>query len=672
MFTSRGLFSNIECPYSGSCVLPKCLFLHPEAATTKSKIPDPEEAQPIIPKSITLPESKVVLQTLPKIPVVEALAKDKKVAAAGHSGGSQSSEALPSVRRRISPPPLGRGTSNDSSTPSKQEPEVPKPKPKTPAEKVLKVEALNPRMLKQSPASHDLRYRLLKALHDQLLRLNNELRKDASASEEVLVLSDQALITMALDLEEKAAVAKAAIYSNVVKNHILVYKRMSVKDWKEACVKIHAQEEALKAINTPKPANTGPPKSIDTGLSKKEELAFLPRLYTPIQGLEKHGYVSKVPSKEDIEQAKMGVEAAKGWEVCDRCKARFQVFPGRREEDGALTSGGTCKYHWGKPYWQDKVASDPKAKREKKYRCCGQSMGDSVGCTKGDSHVFKISEVKRLAAVFNFEETPENDDGSKEAVCIDGEMGYTVYGLELIRLTATAWPCRGELLDVLVRPVGEVLDLNSRFSGVWPQQMADAVLWTPGVDSPSALHQPDQNGSAQTRLRIVDSPAAARSLLCQHLSPQTPLIGHGLENDLNAVRLIHPTLIDTALLFPHQAGLPYRNGLKSLMFNLLNRHIQVVVDGKMDGHDSKEDARAAGDLVRLKISKEWQRMKREGWNMEDGKFIPPLGPKTKLTVEYLERELGTKKPEQRNISGTKRPLEEISRDNVEEGELDDG
>jgi RNA exonuclease 1 len=43
----------------------------------------------------------------------------------------------------------------------------------------------------------------------------------------------------------------------------------------------------------------------------------------------------------------------------------------------------------------------------------------------------------------------------------------------------------------------------------------------------------------------------------------------------------------------------------------------------MQGHDSKEDANAAGDLVRLALAKEWQKMKREGWILEHGVFKAP-------------------------------------------------
>ncbi|KAL5324049.1 hypothetical protein ACEPPN_008592 [Leptodophora sp. 'Broadleaf-Isolate-01'] len=683
MFTAKGLFSAVVCPYQETCTLPKCIFKHLD--------PKSKASQPAITISDQLsakddhgsqrkrqklndeserPSSTAEASTVDKETVQPPALRSKAIEKPHKKGFA--------ATREISPPPLKRKAVNgaSSSAPSQSQ-KVPTSTPKAPVKAPLKKEGLNPRALKiPSPASHDMRFRLLKALHTEFVRLNSELAKDAKDDEQKLVLSDQELITCALDLEEVAA-GSQSVYSNLVKNKILTYKRMSMKQWVDERTREVAQEEAKEAAlkaTTPIAKPTEPPKVIETGLTIQEELTLLHRLYTPISGLSSHGYVTNVPTEADIQIAKQGIEAAKGWEVCDRCKTRFEVFPGRREEDGALTSGGKCTYHFGKPYWQDRPSSEPKAKREKKYRCCGESMGDSTGCTHSENHVFKITEVKRLAAILNFEKTPENlEKVSERPVCIDGEMGYTVYGLELIRLTATTWPTGAPLFDVLVRPMGPILDLNSRYSGVWPKDMASALPWTASVpDEPSS-------SSSKPNLRIVDSPAEARTLLFSHLSPSTPLIGHGLENDLNAIRMIHPVIIDTALLYPHKAGLPYRNGLKALMSTHLNRHIQVVVDGKMEGHDSKEDANAAGDLVRLALANEWKKMSREGWAVRDGEFRPPSsrerpavpgapsGPRgggDGLSVEMLEE--GPIKILSVDGAGRKR-----DRSEMEDGEVDD-
>lgn len=86
-------------------------------------------------------------------------------------------------------------------------------------------------------------------------------------------------------------------------------------------------------------------------------------------------------------------------------------------------------------------------------------------------------------------------------------------------------------------------------------------------------------------------------------SPSTILIGHGLENDLRALRLLHPTIIDTALLFPHPRGPPMRQSLKALSERYLQRSIQLG-SGTDVGHSSAEDAKAALDLVKYATLRE--------------------------------------------------------------------
>ncbi|KFZ05352.1 hypothetical protein V501_08448 [Pseudogymnoascus sp. VKM F-4519 (FW-2642)] len=598
-----------------------------------------------------------------------------------------------SEKRAISPPPPRR---TSSLAPGKKPEEMSKTEPKkaaAPAKqapkaapsvpKPAKSETLNPRLLKHSPATHDLRTKLVKLLHDQLVRLNTELAKE-SPSDKSLLLTAQELITMALDIEEQAAKDKPAIHSSVVKNTIVRYKKMPLADWKSAR-QTTIDAEAVKSApttSTSKPPPTAPaPKPLTTGLPPHLELSLLPKLLTPLTSLSAHGYVSSIPSADSIATAQSGLAAAQGWEVCDRCKSRFQVFPGRRESDGLLTSGGACTYHWGKPFFPSRSATDVKgSKREKRYRCCGQALGDSAGCTKGTTHVFKVTEVKRLAALFNFIETPENEQADDdEPVCIDGEMGYTVHGLELIRLTATSWPSGTPLLDILVRPLGEVLDLNTRWSGVSAAQLTNA----PSLPSPLDISSPAgaEKLKGAKRLHVVESPEAARELLLRFLTPRTPVIGHGLENDLNAVRLIHPTVIDTALLFPHQAGLPYRHALRTLVSLHLGRTIQAgggivaapatsaagsastsaaAEEGVVaPGHDSKEDANAAGDLVRWSVGREWEKMQRVGWTLVDGKLVPP----ERISEAFLEDQF-VKVGEKGKVTGKRRREEE-----GEEGEV---
>ena len=520
-----------------------------------------------------------------------------------------------------------------------------------------KPEALNPRHLKSSPATHEFRFKVLKMLHEQFVRLNTELKKNSDGNGD-LVLSDQELIWRALDEEEKTALDKPAIYSNVIKNRIMVLKRLNLSKWREERL---AEMKAIAAARSAATADAtaqsilGAPKIIDTGLTPSQEVQFLGRLLTPIDDLSRFNYVPSVPTEDDIREARLAEESSQGWEVCDRCATRFQVFPGRNEH-GLLASGGQCVFHPGKQYFPERQLGD-KSRIQKRWRCCKEAIGDSAGCTKTPHHVFKISHAKRLAAVLPFIETPPNPLAPTDrAVCFDCEMGYTVKGLELIRLTATSWPDGAELLDVLVYPIGEILDLNSRYSGIFPEDFANAVPFsTNDAESEKKPSHPEHaklqgsssggdGGKFKKPMRIVPSISAARDLLFSLISPETPLLGHGLENDLNAIRIVHPAVVDTVLLYPHKRGLPLRHGLKALMETLLNRAIQVEpTDGSQAlGHDSAEDARAAGELVRLKVQKEWSRLKGLGWGLVDGAFMPPSGVKEEkvpgsLTEEFLEK-----------------------------------
>ncbi|KAL2757983.1 hypothetical protein ACRALDRAFT_1092068 [Sodiomyces alcalophilus JCM 7366] len=541
------------------------------------------------------------------------------------SGSDSALTPAPSKVTKAGPVATPRSTTPNSSASSSAP-----PKPR-------KVEALNPRLLRSAPASHETRVRLVKLLHAELKRLNTELKKTAADGDAALVLSDQELIWEALDQEENAAVTKPAVYSNSLRNSIMKLKRMKVQQWKEE--RRTLQRQCGDDGKNPEKKPAGTPKKVDTGLQPAQEVQLLRRLRTSIDALTAHGYVSSLPTDAEIAKARDGMEASDGWEKCDRCERRFQVFPGRRGEDGSLTSGGACTFHYGKTYFPERQPGD-KSKKLKRYLCCGQQVGDSAGCTEAPHHVFKVTDPKRLAAVLNYAETPANPSvPADRAVCFDCEMCYTTYGLELVRLTATAWPTGATMLDVLVMPRGEILDLNSRFSGVWPEDMAHAETWN-AKEVPS----PDESTGGPKKMNIVPSTEAARDLLFSLISPDTPLIGHGLENDLNAVRIVHPTLIDTVLLHPHKAGLPYRYGLKHLMAERLNRKIQIDTGSKSRGHDSAEDARAAGELVHLKLMEEWKNMQMRGWKLDPSKkaFVAPgdiaSGKESKSKTDKLDWE----------------------------------
>ena len=70
-------------------------------------------------------------------------------------------------------------------------------------------------------------------------------------------------------------------------------------------------------------------------------------------------------------------------------------------------------------------------------------------------------------------------------------------------------------------------------------------------------------------------PNSSKALFFDLVTSETLLVGHSLENDLKALKVVHSRVLDTVLLFPHPKGLPYRSALKVLAQKFLKRRIQV-------------------------------------------------------------------------------------------------
>ncbi|KAI3210407.1 hypothetical protein CBS147311_1182 [Penicillium roqueforti] len=631
MFTPLGLFGAIPCPRGRDCTLLKCIFSHDNnptpAEARRSKIPVSGDDGPPS-KRAKVENSQLLGSLIPSHSLKESsLEMGRRSSKSVASEQNQNTQETPGAQETAqptsnhgTPKPLGNEPvkrTNTSSAGSSSE---------LPPRKAPK-ESLNPRMLAHAPATHGSRTAILQKLHSAMTALNEKLRKDKHSSNRCFVLTPDELITMALDEEEKFARDSPSVYGNVVKLRIVRVTKMGIDEWaKEVMSHLNARYYKINPVQKPRAI----PRPINTGLTPTEEIAVVSQLVTPLTGLEEHGYVTKQPTDADIETAKRGVDESKGWEKCDRCGQRFQVFPGRRE-DGTLASGGYCDYHPGRPVYPQRKKTDHVTGPSQPYfPCCSEALGTSTGCTRAKTHVFKVSETKRLASVLQFQTTPpQPEKGPLEPVSIDCEMGYTTLGLELIRLTAVSWPKGDDLLDVLVRPMGEVLDLNTRFSGVTPQHYASASPYgTPMSNIHSSLG--DEKNKIHPPLQLVQSPAEARNLLLKLLQPETPLIGHAIDNDLNACRIIHPTVIDTVLLYPHPKGLPIRISLKALVQRHLGRDIQVGDNG----HDSKEDSVATGDLVRVKVGEKWKELKKKGQKIEGGKLVCPDGQGSALTSSW--------------------------------------
>jgi hypothetical protein len=655
MFTSTGLFKGLPCPLGSDCLLVNCMFSH---QTMKKHAngegddniydPSPVVERPSPPPSkrrrledTVKPKahpSQVNTEPFGKKSSEKAQTNSRPCEAGGallpgtsrerpKSGVDQpTEEKFLSAQKSVSPPPLRRAAA--APVPGKVK------------------ESLNPRTIPHPPQKHPKRKAILTALHAAMVKLN-----DQTSS-----LSSDELIAMANDEEEQMALTSRDedSYRTITGQRVMKLRKMELTQWKDLVLehvkrirvkdtRVKQRDHSSTSPSTPgllsqgsmQPSISREPRAqmverpsgelkkpdnsqsaFSLGLTLEQEIALLHHIQTPVEGLA--DYVTTPPPESEIAKAKMGLQTAAGQEVCDRCRSRFTVFPGRNEA-GKLTSGGLCHYHWAKL---------PKFAADATYECCGNGAG-SEPCSTAPSHVFKVTDPKRLASIWQFEKTPEqSEEPLARAISIDCEMGYTTLGMEMIRLSALSWPEAEELIDVLVRPIGEVLDLNTRFSGVSLDQFNKATPYrTKAVEDADSA---SQDGERKSGLMKVESPAAARKLLFDKIGRNTALIGHAIDNDLNVLRVIHPFIVDTVLLYPHPRGLPARYSLKMLTNKYLSRNIQ----DRQTGHDSNEDAKATGELVRLKVHERWKKMRGEGWTFKQDSLIPPaepeLAPKTSL------------------------------------------
>ncbi|XP_053277616.1 uncharacterized protein zgc:152968 isoform X3 [Pleuronectes platessa] len=240
--------------------------------------------------------------------------------------------------------------------------------------------------------------------------------------------------------------------------------------------------------------------------------------------------------------------------ICCRCGATYSVcLTGKhiRKEE--------CNYHYGKVV-RNKVPGGV----ETRYSCCQGVMG-APGC-----QVFKL-HVHDAISMDGFVSTKPRhpmDTSCPGVYSLNCEMCYTVHGLELSRVTVVNSSLQ-VIYDSFVRPDHEVIDYNTRFSGIGEE---------------------DVKGN-YTSLREV------QETLQSFISADTILIGHGLEADLCGLKLLHGTVVDISLVFPHRLGPPHKLTLNTLTAEYLLRIIQESVCG----HDTGDDAAACMELMIWKL-----------------------------------------------------------------------
>uniref|UniRef100_A0A7M4FBZ5 Exonuclease domain-containing protein n=1 Tax=Crocodylus porosus TaxID=8502 RepID=A0A7M4FBZ5_CROPO len=236
----------------------------------------------------------------------------------------------------------------------------------------------------------------------------------------------------------------------------------------------------------------------------------------------------------------------------------------------AVTSSGKhirkeeCNYHFGRVQ-RHKVPGG----MESRYSCCEGVVG-SPGCQVAKLHVHD-GRKENLEGFMKTFIKPPPPDGNHGVYALDCEMCYTTQGLELTRVTVVD-PNLEVAYNTFVKPDNDIIDYNTRFSGVTEEDLKNTT----------------------TTIRDV------QAILLNLFSAATILIGHSLESDLFAVKLFHNTVVDTSIVFPHRLGLPHKRALKNLTADYLRRIIQDDVGG----HDSSEDAAACMELMLWKVKED--------------------------------------------------------------------
>lgn len=250
--------------------------------------------------------------------------------------------------------------------------------------------------------------------------------------------------------------------------------------------------------------------------------------------------------------------------ICMNCKSEFEV-----DKQGMPTVTLTkCIYHSGKLKFE-------RSKNEKFWMCCYKRQHES-GCETSIFHMPDTFDDDALQGFIMTKKIKQNKNVEEpNFYALDCEMVNTTIGIEIVRVTVINHEGK-EVYESKVKPFNPILDYKSKYSGITEESLRNCSK------------------------KLID----VQLDLLKIFDKDSILIGHSLESDLKALKIVHYNVVDTSIIYPHKYGPPYKWGLKLLC----EQHLQRIIQSE-EGHDSKEDALASLDLVWKKLKEDVKKFK---------------------------------------------------------------
>jgi len=209
---------------------------------------------------------------------------------------------------------------------------------------------------------------------------------------------------------------------------------------------------------------------------------------------------------------------------------------------------------------------------------CKGTLKTSTGCQRpsGNRHSFTETVFDASNRTY-YTASAGNNLSENSVVVIDCEMVELAFGREAVSHLSAIDFFTGEVLidsHISIPKNERVTDWRTRYTGIDAEGMAEA----------------------ESQGRTLDGIEGARAELFKFISASSTIVGFAVHNDLEALRICHPNIVDFQLLFKMKAGGRRRVGLKASCLQLLQITVQNH-GANGEGHDCLEDVWAARELV---------------------------------------------------------------------------